>query len=150
MDGLAVTDRETEHPAQDKLIQSEKDADFLSDSEYKRLEDRVTAAGGEHGIDQVLRENNVDVILGPADSRLPDVTALASRSPNVGIGMASRLTFSRRIPFVDTAAWVPRLERQTLRDTSSCFSIPGGASARRCPLVGSYLSTKTESPVIRT
>ena len=39
----------------------------------------TTAAGGEHGIDKVLREQNVDVIIGPADSRIPDVTALASK-----------------------------------------------------------------------
>ena len=46
-------------------------------------------------MDQVPRENNVDVIFGPADSRFPDVRALASRCLNVGIGMASTDAFTQ-------------------------------------------------------
>ncbi|KAL8901654.1 MAG: hypothetical protein Q9207_005095 [Kuettlingeria erythrocarpa] len=69
-------------PGQEKLIQSEKDANHLSEEEYKRLDEKVAAAAGEHGINKALREHGVDVIIGPADSRVPDVVALA-RYPSV-------------------------------------------------------------------
>ena len=82
----------------------------------------------------------------PADSRLPDVTALASRSLNVALAW-HRLTPLRRIPLVDSAAWVPRLEQQTLRGTSSCFSIVGRAAVRRYSLVGGYL-LRGRSPLL--
>ena len=77
---LGSTNDATEHPGQDKLIKSEEEANRLSEEEYKRLDEKTTAAGGEHGIDKVLREHNVDVIIGPADSYVPDILALASRS----------------------------------------------------------------------
>lgn len=72
------TDCSTEHPGQDKLTKSEE-ANRLSEEECKRLDDKTTAAGREHGIDKVFREHNVDVIIGPADSYVPDVLALASK-----------------------------------------------------------------------
>ncbi|KAK0514624.1 hypothetical protein JMJ35_003241 [Cladonia borealis] len=71
-----------ESPGQEKLIQSEEEANRLSKEEYQQLDDKTTAAGREHGIDKVLQEHKVDVVIGPADSRIPDVCALA-RCPSV-------------------------------------------------------------------
>ena len=76
---LGVTNFETEHPGQEKLTQSEEGANRLSEEDYKRLDDKTTAAGGEHGIDKMLREHNVDIIIGPANGRIPDVAALGSK-----------------------------------------------------------------------
>ena len=84
-DALTVADRETGHSGQDKLIQSDEESNLLFECDYKRFEDKVTAAGGDRRIDQVLCENNVDVVFRPAHSRLPDVTAVACRYLDVGI-----------------------------------------------------------------
>ena len=56
-----------------------EDAHSLTEAEYDRLDKKATAAAADDAIDKTLRENNVDVIIGPADSRLPDVLALASK-----------------------------------------------------------------------
>ena len=69
-----------EHLGQEKLIESEVKANQLPEETYRQINDKTAAAGGEHGIDKVLPEHDVDVIIGPADSRIPDVTALARRS----------------------------------------------------------------------
>ncbi|KAI4923842.1 hypothetical protein J4E85_007998 [Alternaria conjuncta] len=66
-------------PRQDKLTQSLEDANSLTDAEYHRLDVKATASAADDAIDKMLREHNVNVIIGPADSRLPDVVALASR-----------------------------------------------------------------------
>ena len=71
-----------DHPGQGNLIRSQEEAGHLSQEEYKRLDDKTTTACGKEGIDKVLRENGADIILGPADSRLPDITALASEPPS--------------------------------------------------------------------
>ena len=42
---------------------------------------KATASAADNGISKTLHSHNVDVIIGPADSRLPDVVALASKSP---------------------------------------------------------------------
>ncbi|KAL8950602.1 MAG: hypothetical protein Q9222_003382 [Ikaeria aurantiellina] len=70
-----------ECPAQEKLLQTRDEAHHLSPSEYKHLDNNTAAAAGEHGIDKILLEHDVDVIIGPADSRIPDVVALASEPP---------------------------------------------------------------------
>lgn len=67
------------YPNQDKLEQSVEFCNSLSKEEYDLLNRKVTATGREHGIDKVLRENQADVIIAPADSFVPDVTAFASR-----------------------------------------------------------------------
>jgi hypothetical protein len=56
-----------------------EDANSLTDIEYERLDANATKAATVDGIDRVLKEHDVDVIIGPADSRLPDVLALASK-----------------------------------------------------------------------
>lgn len=124
-----ITDVSKESPGQEKLIQSEKEANRLSKDEYQRLENKTTAAGREHGIDKVLREHNVDVITGRADSRIPDVCALASRSLALHDPEYFETDISRRIPIGDASTWVPRLEWQTLWPPGSCLSIPKRAFA---------------------
>ncbi|KAI4654997.1 uncharacterized protein J4E78_007177 [Alternaria triticimaculans] len=64
-------------PRQDKLYQSLEEANSLTDAEYDRLDVKATASAADDAIDKMLREHNVDVIIGPADSRLPDVLAVA-------------------------------------------------------------------------
>ncbi|KAF2655536.1 amidase family protein [Lophiostoma macrostomum CBS 122681] len=67
-------------PHQDKLIESNKDSNTLTEEGYTRLDTKATEAGAHNAIDRVLREHSVDVIMGPADSLLPDVLALASKA----------------------------------------------------------------------
>lgn len=74
----------TECTNQDNLIQSLEAADKLPEEAYKRLDQEATSATGENGIDKTLQEYGVDIILGPADSYLPDVTACASKSSYPG------------------------------------------------------------------
>ncbi|OAQ62037.1 amidase family protein [Pochonia chlamydosporia 170] len=66
-----------EYPHQDKLEQSVEFCNSLSKEGYARLDRAVTAAGLENSIDKVLRENHADLIIAPADSFVPDVTAFA-------------------------------------------------------------------------
>ncbi|KAI4958062.1 hypothetical protein J4E86_003657 [Alternaria arbusti] len=66
-------------PNQDKLIQSLQAANSLTDAEYTRLDIKATASAADDAIDKTLHYHNVDVIIGPADSRLPDVVALANQ-----------------------------------------------------------------------
>lgn len=42
---------------------------------------KATASATSNAIDKTLHSHNVDVIISPADSRLPDVVALASKPP---------------------------------------------------------------------
>ncbi|KAI4701766.1 hypothetical protein J4E89_010610 [Alternaria sp. Ai002NY15] len=59
------------------LIQSLEDANSLTDAEHDRLDVKATASAADDAIDKTLLSHNVDVMIGPADSRLPDVVALA-------------------------------------------------------------------------
>lgn len=68
---------EPENPGQERLYESEQKVDRLSKEEYDSHDKQVTAACAEHGIDNVLRKLGLDVIIGPADSLVPNVTALA-------------------------------------------------------------------------
>lgn len=61
-------------------MESLNEANQLSPEEYQRLDAKVKASARDDGVDKMLREHNVDVIIGPADSYIPDVTALASKS----------------------------------------------------------------------
>jgi hypothetical protein len=65
---------------QDKLEESEASANSLSLEEWHRINDKVTSAGREYGFDKVLRECEVDVILAPADSFVPDVSSFSCKS----------------------------------------------------------------------
>ena len=57
---------------------------------------KATASAADDAIDKMLREHNVDVIIGPADSRLPDVLAIASKYCHVS--SRSFLTTSTEYP----------------------------------------------------
>ena len=126
---LDITDFCEESPGQEKLIQSEEEANRLSKEEYQQLDDKTTAAGREHGIDKVLQEHKVDVIIGPADSRIPDVCALASRFFALQDLKCSETNTSCRMPVRDTSTWIPRLEWQVSWPPSSCLSISRRAFA---------------------
>ena len=103
---ISYSDIETEHPLQDKLVQSEADADQLSKEGYERINDKTTAAGFEHGINRTLREHNVDIIIGPADGRLPDVLALASEFIAFCVAECLEINAKFRMPSCDTSARV--------------------------------------------
>ena len=107
---LSGTNLGAEHPGQEKLAQSKEEANRLSEKDYKRLDMKTTAAGREHGIDKVLHEYNADIIIGPADGRIPDVTTLASTFLTLHGVKGFEIDILCRIPNCDTSAWVPRLE----------------------------------------
>lgn len=97
-------------PRQDNLIQSLEAANTLTDAEYNRLDAKATASAADDAIDKTLHSHNVDVIIGPADSRLPDVIAVASKS--VPCLLTNFPHYIHRISFGDSGTWIPGMNRR--------------------------------------
>jgi len=106
-----------DHPGQDRLVKSQEEAERLSDTEYAQIDAKVTAVGATDGVDRVLKEHDVDIIIGPADSRLPDVLALA-RYPAVTLPL-SYLHWNGR-PF-GLLACSTKYQEQLLLNVAACW-----------------------------
>lgn len=117
---------EAENPGQERLYESEQKAGRLSKEEYDSLDKQVTAACAEHGIDNVLSNLNVDVIIGPADSLIPNVTALARMCCSLTGLEYGKVDTLCRIPVRDVAAGLSGLEWQTFWTVSNRLGISRG------------------------
>jgi hypothetical protein len=94
----------------------------MSDAEHKVLLAETRSVGREQGIDKTLKDFDIDVIIGPADSSVNLIIAAAGKPLFLSIFSLHKelfLTIKTRISLRNNAPLLSRLQRSSIR--AHCF-----------------------------
>lgn len=97
----------------------------------------------EEGIDKTLKENDVDVIIGPADGPLYVLSGAAGEAAHNYMTCVREMTWPVRISRCNTSALSPRPQRTAFRAGCSNQGTPRGSVAKGAKCLGGNVPKET-------